>query len=73
MMELMNPFSKLGFSEKSAVGHSIAWLHHFSAEQVHIGGATTFAVSGEEGRKIISCDDLFKLPCLSQIPASQFG
>ncbi|TKY71177.1 5'-nucleotidase SurE [Spatholobus suberectus] len=33
-------------SEKSAVSHSITWLHPIAAKQVHIDGTTAFAVSG---------------------------
>ncbi|POO02184.1 Survival protein SurE-like phosphatase/nucleotidase [Trema orientale] len=33
-------------SEKSAVSHSITWLHPLSVKQVQIQGATAFAVSG---------------------------
>ncbi|KAK7308843.1 hypothetical protein RJT34_05121 [Clitoria ternatea] len=33
-------------SEKSAVSHSITWLHPVAAKQVNIPGATAFAVSG---------------------------
>ncbi|CAJ1925570.1 unnamed protein product [Sphenostylis stenocarpa] len=32
--------------EKSAVSHSITWLHPIAARQVNIDGATSFAVSG---------------------------
>ncbi|XP_061354505.1 uncharacterized protein LOC133299098 [Gastrolobium bilobum] len=33
-------------SEKSAVSHSITWLHPVAAKQVNIDGTTAFAVSG---------------------------
>lgn len=33
-------------SEKSAVSHSITWLHPIAAKKVHIDGTTAYAVSG---------------------------
>ncbi|XVF38215.1 hypothetical protein REPUB_Repub20aG0081400 [Reevesia pubescens] len=33
-------------SEKSAVSHSISWRHPVSVKQVHLDGATAYAVSG---------------------------
>ncbi|KAM7280110.1 hypothetical protein ACFE04_007244 [Oxalis oulophora] len=43
---LFNIFVCAPDSEKSAVSHSITWLHPVSAKPVHIDGATAFAISG---------------------------
>jgi len=44
---LLNIFVCAPDSEKSAVGHSITWLHPIAAKQVHIHGTvSSFAVSG---------------------------